>query len=204
MIYVQLQQDGRIMSAGNSYVPVEQLAPGLVEFPLSIPLNDVLNYAYDAVTDTFKLVGQQPSFYHEYDPATLSWVVSLTLVLESKTKDLLEQFSSKSMAPIAFDNHTLDADQTAQSNLKSKLQELDARIALNSPMPANQLFWKLADNSVVTFSTQESYHDWLRGYGIAMSERGTALYMAKWRHQAAIAALTTVADLQAYDVTIGW
>jgi hypothetical protein len=40
--------------------------------------------------------------------------------------------------------------------------------------------------------------------GIAVSDRVEAIYQASWDHKDAIAALTTVADVDAYDISTGW
>jgi hypothetical protein len=105
----------------------------------------------------------------------------------------------------------LDADMTARDNLKAKLEEVRERIRLNMPMAPELLVWRDNGNQTHSWPTIEAYHDWLAGYAVAMSDRGTRCYACAWHHKDALKAANdpngqpwTVETVQGYSLTQGW
>jgi hypothetical protein len=56
-----------------------------------------------------------------------------------------------------------------------------------------------AENVTHTLTPQQAVD-----LGLAVADRVEAIYQASWDHKDAIAALTTVAEVNAYDITTGW
>lgn len=110
---------------------------------------------------------------------------------------------SKSFESIAVDGIVFDGDLTAQTNLKSKIEEVRARIETNVPMPFELLIWRDADNVNHMFPDMQSYLAFMQRYAIALSERGTRLYVAYWAHKELIRGSELV-DLLSYDVNTLW
>jgi len=101
--------------------------------------------------------------------------------------------------PIEMDEVQLDADATAQSNIKDKLVELTYRLGQGIPMPAELLFWRDYNNNMLVFSSQTEYQAWLGRLSIAITERGTRNYVWCWSLKAHIDACATLSELQTLD-----
>ena len=146
----------------------------------------------------------KPSPYHEWDWTTKSWLPNLDAAKAAKKAEIETERMQRINAPLIYDGKVLDADQTARDNLKAKLEEVRERIRLNMPMAPELLVWR--DNSNVTHSwpTIEAYHDWLAGYAVAMSDRGTRCYACAWHHKDTLGQLSVLEDITNYNLSQGW
>ena len=142
--------------------------------------------------------------HHEWDWTSKSWLPNLDAAQAAKKAEIESEHNRRINEPLTYDGKVLDADQTARDNLKAKLEEVRERIRLNMPMAPELLVWR--DNSNVTHSwpTIEAYHDWLAGYAVAMSDRGTRCYACAWHHKDALGQLTTVEAVMSYIIIHGW
>ena len=152
----------------------------------------------------------KPSPHHEWDWPTKSWLPNLDGAKAAKKRDIDALRSAMIDAPLDYDGKSLDADQSARDNLKAKLEEVRERIRLGIPMLSELLVWRDADNVTHSWPTIEAYHDWLAGFAVAMSERGTRCYACGWHHKDAIGEQNdpngqpwTVESVQGYELT-GW
>lgn len=153
---------------------------------------------------------ESPSPHHEWDWTTKSWLPNLDGAKAAKKRDIDALRSAMIDAPLDYDGKSLDADQSARDNLKAKLEEVRERIRLGIPMLSELLVWRDADNVTHSWPTIEAYHDWLAGFAVAMSERGTRCYACGWHHKDAIGEQNdpngqpwTVESVQGYELT-GW
>ena len=142
--------------------------------------------------------------HHEWDWATKSWLPNLDAAKAAKKGEIETERNSRINEPLIYDGKVLDAGQAARDNLKARLEEVRERIRLNMPMAPELLVWR--DNANVTHSwpTIEAYHDWLAGYAVAMSDRGTRCYACAWHHKDTIEQLTTVETVMNYTISHGW
>lgn len=148
-------------------------------------------------------IGAAPTFAHKIVPG-VGWVPQIEIAEGHKSAEIDQERTRRNFLPIIYTGKRLDADATAQNNLSNKLQEVRERVRLGIPMPPELLVWKGEDNVVHVWETDQAYLDWLAGFAIAVSERGTRLYGAAWAHKTAIAAMTTVDAILDYDITAGW
>lgn len=142
--------------------------------------------------------------HHEWDWTTKSWLPNLDAAKAAKKADIEAERSRRTNEPLTYDGKVLDADQTARDNLKAKLEEVRERIRLNMPMPPELLVWRDHGNQTHSWPTIEAYHDWLAGYAVTMSERGTRCYACAWYHKDALEQLSVLEDIVNYDLTQGW
>lgn len=142
--------------------------------------------------------------HHEWDWPTKSWLPDLPAAISARKAEIDVERDRRISLPLLYDGKNLDADARARENLKSKLEEIKSREALNQPMPQQMMVWRDADNVTHSWPTQEAYKAWLEGFAVTMSERGTMIYAACWAHKGNIGALTSVEDVLNYNATIGW
>ena len=171
-------------------------------------VTDMTHYVDGGVLVPFP---EKPSPHHEWDWTTKSWLPNLDAARAAKKTEIEAERNRRINEPLIYDGKVLDADQAARDNLKAKLEEVRERVRLNVLMTPELLVWR--DNGNVTHSwpTIEAYHDWLAGYAVAMSDRGTRCYACAWHHKDALKEVNapngqpwTVESILAYDVTKNW
>ena len=146
----------------------------------------------------------QPTLHHDWDWPTKSWLPNLDAAKAAKKAEIEAERNRRISEPLIYDGKVHDADQAARDNLKAKLEEVRERIRLNIPMAPELLVWR--DNGNVTHSwpTIEAYHDWLAGYAVAMSDRGTRCYACAWYHKDTLGQLSAMEDITNYNLSPGW
>lgn len=147
---------------------------------------------------------EKPSPYHEWDWPTKSWLPNIDSAKAAKKAKIEAERNRRINEPLIYDGKVLDADQTARDNLKAKLEEVRERIRLNMSMAPELLVWRDNGNQTHSWPTIEGYHDWLAGYAVAMSDRGTRCYATAWYHKDALGQLNVMEDIMNYDLTQGW
>ena len=154
---------------------------------------------------------EKPSAHHDWDWPTKSWLPNLDAAKAAKKTEIEAERNRRINEPLIYDGKVLDADQAARDNLKAKLEEVRERIRLNMPMAPELLVWR--DNANVSHSwpTIEADHDWLAGYAVAMSDRGTRCYACAWHHKDVLKVANdpngqpwTVESIATHDITVGW
>jgi hypothetical protein len=86
---------------------------------------------------------------------------------------------------------------------------IDARNIQANAAAATVLAQQGVTDPVMMFRDQEDRIHYLTpqqmlDMGLAVMARGQAIYATSWTHKDAVAALTTVAEVEAYDITQGW
>lgn len=133
-----------------------------------------------------------------------AWVDDLTALRGPLLRMVKLERDRQLVRPITVMGAVFDGDTTAQDNLKAKLEEVRLRMETSSPLPPTELLWLDYQNQPHFFADMTSYYEFLSRYAIALSSRGTAIYMNSWAHKAAIEAETDPETLFTYDVTTGW
>lgn len=147
---------------------------------------------------------ESPSPHHKWDWTMKSWMPDLPAAVAARKAEIDSERDRRISLPLLYDGKNLDADARARENLKSKLEEIKSREALNQPMPQQMMVWRDADNVTHSWPTQVAYKTWLEGFAVTMSERGTLIYGACWAHKSNVEALSSVEAVAAYDIAQGW
>jgi hypothetical protein len=197
---INLEAEAVISNLPENYKPVPR---ELLVFSI-----EELSNNYILVSGEFQQTNTtRPDKNYRYDLATNSWYIPEELrqpFTDSKKADIDSTRETLSLQSIAYDNSALDADKTAQDNIKGKLEAITAREAINSSLPAELLVWRDADDNLHTFNTQAEYKAWLQGLVIAIDDRNTSLYISAWTKKAEVEALENIGDILTYDVDAGW
>ena len=134
---------------------------------------------------------------HTWNGTSFDTPTSLTLAgvkaIKKTAVDAL--YAQKIAAAFAHGGRTFDADKNAQDNVHIAISYGQ----LNSVAGATNRTWVLADNTTATLTWTE-----FRAMATALFERADALHGYARVHKDAIAALATVAAVDAYDITVGW
>jgi hypothetical protein len=179
---INLEAEAVISNLPENYKPVPR---ELLVFSI-----EELSNNYILVSGEFQQTNTtRPDKNYRYDLATNSWYIPEELrqpFTDSKKADIDSTRETLSLQSIAYDNSALDADKTAQDNIKGKLEAITA------------------DDNLHTFNTQAEYKAWLQGLVIAIDDRNTSLYISAWTKKAEVEALENIGDILTYDVDAGW
>lgn len=141
-----------------------------------------------------------PGAGYVWDWGTKTWQPDIEGAKAAKRAAIEAERDRRIVAPVlVYNGANLDADQRATDNLTKKLAEVNSRIAQNQPLAAGQLVWRDHDNNMLTFADMTSYKNWLDGFAIALGGRGTDAYAWSWQKKSDLDALTTIADVNAFD-----
>jgi hypothetical protein len=111
-------------------------------------------------------------------------------------RKVLRKAAELQAAPLHVQGHLLDCDEAAVRNLLVKKIEVEQGNVTG-------FVWRMADNSVATWQTAAEYLAFITAALAAASQRGTAVYLAKWQHEDNLS-VANAAQLQAYDINTGW
>lgn len=154
-------------------------------------------------------VGVTPSLGYVEGEAPASLATFAEAELQTAIADVCTAIEARmeelGHAPIDVNGVVWDADETAQRNITRKLQDIAQREDLSLPdiNPA-MLVWRDAANGMHQFDSQSGLRNRLGRVLCAISDRGTSLYIAAWRHKAAVRALANIAAVRAYNISDGW
>ena len=201
MLYYVENKEGRITYvityASLDYVPEGYLAV------LESNLQEVVERGY-IKNGIIKTSLKSPSNFHIWDNDSETWLPNLDAAKAAKKAEIEAERNRRINEPLLYDGKVLDADQAARDNLKAKLEEVRERIRLNMPMAPELLVWRDNANQTHSWPTIEAYHDWLAGYAVVMSDRGTRCYVCAWHHKDVLKALTDIDAIIAYDMAKNW
>lgn len=144
------------------------------------------------------------SEFHEWDAVTRSWTPVLAKARQETAFRAAAEYRRRKELPILYDGKTLDTDDEAREQLMFKAFEFAERVRLNQPAGAAARVWENADNTFFVFDTDIQFRNWLGGFVITLSNRTAQQRLALRTHVQNIKALTTVEDILAYDITVGW
>ena len=163
---------------------------------------DLLGYWHDG--EQWHSVGAKPSEFYVMDKLNKTWIPNYEGLRQQLARALDQERARQNQYAIEVNAVMFDGNNTAQTNLKNKIEEVRSRIELGIAMPAELLVWRDANNQTHSWPDINSYYQFLQSYAIALADRGTRLYLTMWQHKANIAALEDIDAILAYDVTVGW
>jgi hypothetical protein len=115
--------------------------------------------------------------------------------LKANKKEMINiERGKQNSNPIIYENIQFDADEIAQQNVSAWMSTL----AGGGTLPSG-FTWRSYDNQDIPVDA-----NFINGLGTAMTLRGTQLYQTSWIKKAEVDALTTVEQVNNYDVTTGW
>jgi len=167
---------------------------------------DTVGYWYDG--QEWISIGPKPNDWHVMDKLNKTWIPNYDGVRQHLSRELDRERVRRNQYDIEVNGVMFDGDNTAQTNVKSKIEEVRSRIDLGIGMPAELLVWRDANNQTHSWNTINEYYAWLQTFAVQLADRGTRLYIAMWQHKAVIDAKIDAQDpineIAEYDVTTGW
>ncbi len=143
----------------------------------------------------------RPTPFHQFDYSIKDWILLTEQLEKAKTKkkqDITNYANWLHLEPIAYDNKLLDADRVAQQNISGKITELKNNIDLG--ITSFLFVWRDANNNDHTWSNHIAYLTWLQGLFNAITNRRTNLYTISWQGKAEVESMSTIEQIQQYDV----
>lgn len=139
----------------------------------------------------------QATYYH-WDGATQVWVADLPKAKQHFCNKVNVWRKEQEESPILYGEILVDADAKARENIKGKLLQLQIEEELE--IASSNFVWRDANDVTHTWETLAAYKTWLKGLALAVTNRATNLYIQGWTKKAAIAALASISEVEAYDV----
>lgn len=93
-----------------------------------------------------------------------------------------------------WNSNIYDSDDQSRANLTAAV----AGLGIGMTLP-DTFTWRTHDNQNIPMTAQD-----LSTFALSMLGWAETIYGVSWYHKANIAALTTVAAVTAYDITVGW
>lgn len=140
-----------------------------------------------------------PSYPCTWSPGSEQWVDARDLkeLIAMKLREVEDERDRRISSPIEYLGRLVDADARAQGNITDKINEIQAREQLGTPMPDQTMVWRDATNVNVTFASQSAMKLWLQGLVIAITQRGTEAYAWSWAMKERLTSASTPAEVGA-------
>ena len=153
---------------------------------------------------TFFAFPARPSEFHEWNYTTKAWEVSSAQIAAARAKKLFDldlAYASSRNVPFSFGGSSLSCSDLAIDGIRCVVSQIE-NIGL---MPDEWNGWRTVDGSRLTpLNALDSELARAKSILVSAESRRAALLSIFWNHADAIAALTTVSAIMAYDVTTGW
>ena len=142
-----------------------------------------------------------PSYPCTWSPESEQWVDARDLkeLIAMKLREVEDERDRRISSPIEYLGRTVDADARAQGNITDKINEINAREQIGSPMPVATMIWRDAENTNVTFESQDAMKAWLQGLVIAITQRGTEAYAWSWEVKSQLRSLDSKEEVEAFS-----
>ena len=151
-------------------------------------------YAFDG---GLKHIGPCPGENYIVSPDSGEWVINEPLALSN----LLESVSAELNTRLYLPCNGFDADKVSRERISGMI----ARLQRGDGLPTGWVGWRDASNQQQwATDNAETVLANLTALSRAIEDREQALLVAAWQHKAAIAALSDIDAILAYDVTAGW
>lgn len=153
---------------------------------------------------TFFAFPARPSEFHEWNYTTKAWEVSSAQIAAARAKKLFDldlAYASSRNVPFSFGGSSLSCSDLAIDGIRCVVSQIE-NIGL---MPDEWNGWRTVDGSRLTpLNALDPELARAKSILVSAESRRAALLSIFWNHADAIAALTTVSAIMAYDVTTGW
>lgn len=123
-----------------------------------------------------------------------AWAEDLSGARSGKLRQVKQERERRGFLPIQFAGASWDADDIGRRNIQGWLLVIQSGESVPEGM-----VWRDADN--VDHPADAAFFG---GLWAAIVVRGTMLYQASWAHKAAIESLSTLQDIQGYNVSENW
>lgn len=142
-----------------------------------------------------------PSYPCTWSPESEQWVDARDLkeLIAMKLREVEDERDRRISSPIEYLGRTVDADARAQGNITDKINEINAREQIASPMPVATMIWRDAENTNVTFESQDAMKAWLQGLVIAITQRGTEAYAWSWEVKNQLRSLDSKEEVEVFS-----
>ena len=142
-----------------------------------------------------------PSYPCTWSPESEQWVDARDLkeLIAMKLREVEDDRDKRISAPIEYLGRAVDADARAQGNITDKINEINAREQIGSPMSVATMIWRDAENTNVTFESQDAMKAWLQGLVIAITQRGTEAYAWSWEVKNQLRSLDSKEEVEAFS-----
>ena len=142
-----------------------------------------------------------PSYPCTWSPESEQWVDARDLkeLIAVKLREVEDERNRRISSPIEYLGRTVDADARAQGNITDKINEINAREQIASPMPVATMIWRDAENTNVTFESQDAMKAWLQGLVIAITQRGTEAYAWSWEVKNQLRSLDSKEEVEVFS-----
>lgn len=135
----------------------------------------------------------QPSADHVWNPNTHVWEASIADAKVRLMQMLKRVRDTLINDTFTWNGHVFDCDQVSQTRI---LGLFTTAISAPSVFPID---WRLADNSWVSLSVTDAMGVWT-----ALQSNMKARFIQFAVHEATVGALTTLEQVQGYDILSGW
>ena len=142
-----------------------------------------------------------PLYECSWNPETEEWLDArdVSTLKSAKSAAIEAERDRRISAPIEYLERLVDADARAQGNITDKINEINAREQIGSPMPVATMIWRDAENTNVTFESQDAMKAWLQGLVIAITQRGTEAYAWSWEVKNQLRSLDSKEEVEAFS-----
>lgn len=199
MKYIQHSSGGEILCVGEA---PDGSSLGHLEHVIENP-PDLAGSIDDHYVSAGRVIAKppQPSAFHRWDWPTKSWLPELDRARTSRQAALRAEFARRNLAPIASAGAVFDADTQARENISGTL----GRLLRGDGLPGGWIGWRDHANAMHWAADDAAtVQAHLTTLSRAIEDRKQALLVAAWAHKAALAALTDIDAIIAYDIVAGW
>lgn len=180
------------------------LASTLQAAHVEIPQNATDSTHYVDANGSVSEFPARPSNYHNWNWTTLNWSLAesgIDKARERRKAEINKLREEKMSEPILFNGALFDADPASLQNMQGVM----ARIERGDGLTAGWIGWRTYDNSMVwANSSPEEVLSNLRSIASELENRKQSLLTTSWQHKEAIAMLTSLDQVLAYDTSQGW
>lgn len=178
-----------------SYCEVPPNSRVIMEIPNTISVRDLLKRFY--WKDVWKQRQEQPSEFHYWDSVAELWTPNVGQAIRAR-KDAVNALRDEKLNSnpngVLYSGYTFANDSKTRTNISEVLNLLNAGV----PIPEGFVF-RTADDIDVPFTADD-----VKGLATLILFYKNSCYQASWNIKAQIEALTTVEEVEAFDITIGW
>ena len=195
MNYLQYDETGRVVCTGSAIDGADLTSLGLT---LSSAEPFDVDFSEDYIENgAIVRRPSRPSPHHDWDWPTKSWLPNHDAARASKLQQVTAELNRRLYLPC----NGFDANKVSRERISGMI----ARLQRGDGLPAGWMGWRDAANEMHWAEDDAATvlaH--LTALARAIEDREQALLVASWAHKANIEQLTTVAEIEAYDINIGW
>ena len=176
----------------------EDISNGVDLFEVPFDLQD--EYIYSHVyfdNGILKYRPQKPGQFFSWAPVLNEWLPNLDAARDARLQEVSAELNKRLYLPC----NGFDADKVSRERISGMV----ARLQRGDGLPAGWVGWRDASNNMhwaADDATMVLAN--LTALSRAIEDREQALLVAGWQHKAAIAALSDIDAILAYDVTAAW